>query len=356
MSPPPEPPRLLVSSRAGRVRRGGAVRLKRGVYAVAPDDWARAAAALAGLHDSALGRQSAAWLLTGGRVSLPAPVDVVTPPGSQSRAPGAHEEPLCDGEVCEVAGLRVTAPLRTALDIARFLPRRRALPCQDALTNTGCVRLAEIAAAVAALRRVRGVVIARSLVGEIEPRAESVRETWLRLAIVDGGLPRPQAQLRVLGEGGAFLGWADLGYARLRLLVEYLGQAAHARALDADAARGRLLAEEGYAVVPFTNADLRNALAVPALVEGAARRQYDALGLRGPLWVPEPGAAGELAPALATRTARAATPTGSGADPSPVTAGPRRAARLAARPPPRLTLWRPTPAEADVVAPDPRRG
>ncbi len=286
LEPSPALP-ILLSTRSARVRRVSAVRLKRGVYTLASSDLARAAAALHGLHDAALSRQAAAWLLTGGRVGLPREVEVVTPPGSRSRLAGAHEGSLLPGEVFEVAGLRTTSPLRTALDVARLLPRRPALSSLDALTNTGCVGLAQIEDAVSRLRGGRGVVQARARIPEIEPRSESVRETWLRLVMVDGGLPRPRAQLRIMGEGATFLGWADLGYARLRLLLEYLGQQAHAGRLASDAARTKLLGDEGFLIVPFTNVDLRQEQELPGLVRRAAQRQYDALRLRGPLWVPD---------------------------------------------------------------------
>lgn len=75
------------------------MRLRRGVYSLDPDDLARASAALHGLHDAALGRQAAVWLLTGGRVRLPTVVDLITPPGTRSRQAGAHEERLGGGDV-----------------------------------------------------------------------------------------------------------------------------------------------------------------------------------------------------------------------------------------------------------------
>lgn len=279
---------LLVSTRAARVRRRrGVVRAGRGVYVPQATDLARAAAAVHGLHDAALGRQAAVWLLTGGRVRLPGRVDVVTPPGTRSRRSGAHREPLSDGDVVEVAGLRVTSPLRTALDVARLLPRREALVCLDALTNTGVLRLEDIEEALAALRRVPGVVRARRLLPEVEPRSESGQETVTRLVLVDGGLPRPAAQVKAAGSRRAFLGWADLAYRRLRLLIEYLGEAAHRDSGLDDAVRTRALEDEGYAVVPVVASDLRRPQLLLAEVQRRAARQYVALGVTGPLWVAE---------------------------------------------------------------------
>jgi len=287
---------LVTSSRRARARRKALVRLRRGVYVLDPADDSRARAALHARPSAALCRQAAVWALTGGRVPLPPVVELVTPPGSQARHTGAHREQLSEAEVCQVAGLRVTAPLRTGLDVARYLPPSEALQCLDALTNTCCLSVEDLGAGIRALHRVRGAVQARRLIQDVEPRSESVRETWLRLQLVGAGLPRPRAQLKVTDRDGEFLAWADLGYERLRLVLEYLGRSAHMAYLERDAERVKLLGGEGWRVLPFTNRDFWQPERITAQIEEAARQQYAALRLTGPLWVPEWDAAESRVP------------------------------------------------------------
>ncbi len=83
----------------------------------------------------------------------------------------------------ELDGLRVTTPLRTALDLGCSLPAHVALGAMDALMRrhgfTHDMRLL-----LRRYRRRRGVVQLRQLVAAVDPRAESQPESWLRWFIV----------------------------------------------------------------------------------------------------------------------------------------------------------------------------
>ena len=55
----------------------------------------------------------------------------------------------------------------------------------------------------------------------IDAGAQSPRESWLRMVLVDAGLPRPQTQIRVSDVyQTAFI---DMGWEELRIGVEYNG-------------------------------------------------------------------------------------------------------------------------------------
>ena len=101
---------------------------------------------------------------------------------------------LPPSEVMEVAGLRMTVPVRTASDLLRRLHRPYALAAADGLAHAGLVTPAQVEAYVCKLHRYPGVVQARELAVLIEPRAESAGESWQRLRLIDAGFPRPEPQ------------------------------------------------------------------------------------------------------------------------------------------------------------------
>ena len=55
-----------------------------------------------------------------------------------------------------------------------------------------------------------GVRRARELLSLLDPRAESPMESYLRLLLIDAGLPRPEANANVCNADGEFLARADL--------------------------------------------------------------------------------------------------------------------------------------------------
>jgi hypothetical protein len=216
-----------------RLLRVGVVRrLLHGVYAEGDnhDPWVlhRAALALAP-RGSALADLSAAAALAP-ILDIPDVPRVLVPIGSTHRPEGVavRRARLPERHVVEVRGLRVTAGPRTAADVARIGRRVESLVAVDAvLHSTG----SSIQSALQALtdsgsRRHRRTGTCRLL--DAEPRSESPGETRLRLVLVDGGLPRPEAQVPVRDDLGGWLARADLGWPEAQLAAEYLG-AVHLR-------------------------------------------------------------------------------------------------------------------------------
>ncbi len=93
----------------------------------------------------------------------------------------------------------------------------------------------------------------RQLVPLVRGDAESQRESWVRLAIVDHGLPEPVAQFWVT-EGGRPVFRLDLAYPRARTAVEYDGEEWHSSEADRarDLRRRAWLEERGWTVVVLT--------------------------------------------------------------------------------------------------------
>jgi hypothetical protein len=210
----------------------------RGVYldTRVPDDLTSRAACLK-LRlpaEAVVGRVTAAWLWgIDGRSpdqrGEPPLVECIVPPGRQPlRRPGVRSYVArIGGEVCEVGGIPATTPLRTALDGLRWLPPHMGLAIADALAAAGLVTRDDLVARAAESPGVRGIARARRLAALVEPRTESVGESWLRLRIVDAGFPRPTVQIEVVDADGRCLYRLDMGWEDELVAVEYDGEEYH---------------------------------------------------------------------------------------------------------------------------------
>lgn len=250
------------------LRRGLAVRVFRGVYRDARCEPGPALLARAlGLvlpEDAVISGHTAAWLHGHGPSSARDHVpEAVVPRGCcipRRRGLRVREALVPDREVSVVAGLRVTSPARTVLDVARRPgDLTEAVVVADALLQRGRCTRAELAEGLTGMRRWRGVAQARAVVEHAEPLAESPGETRLRMALVLGGLPRPEAQLRVTRPDGSFAARCDLAYPDVRLLLEYDGVEVHGPdQLAADLTRQNLLFDLGWHLRRFTGFHVRH--------------------------------------------------------------------------------------------------
>ena len=133
---------------------------------------------------------------------------------------------LNDFDVVEIEGVRVTSPLRTALDLGRLLWRFDALAALDGFLRIG-VAHAVMLAELERFKGYRGVIQLRSLVPIADGRSESPGESALRLHWYDAGLPRPELQWWVYdGEVARYR--LDLALPEIRYAVEYDGAQHHA--------------------------------------------------------------------------------------------------------------------------------
>ena len=150
----------------------------------------------------------------------------------------------------EIGGVRVTTPLRTAMDLGCKLSRRKALAAMDALMRAYGFTHADMRRLLPRYFRRRGVVQLRELVALVDPRAESSGESWTRLEIHDRGLPSPDVQhwVRVAGVPTYRL---DLAYPHAKVAVEYDGEEFHTseEARAADRKRRTWLRDHGWTVI-----------------------------------------------------------------------------------------------------------
>ena len=156
-------------------------------------------------------------------------------------------------DVMTIDGLRVTTPLRTALDLGCRLARRDAFAAMNALARAQRFDRRDAMRTLPRYRRRRGVVQLKQLVPHLEPRVESWRESWVLLEIIDFGLPTPEPQHEIVVDGRV-LYRLDFAYPHAKVAVEYDGEEFHTSDEDrlADERRRNWLRERGWTVIVVT--------------------------------------------------------------------------------------------------------
>ncbi|KDE99558.1 hypothetical protein Y900_011550 [Mycolicibacterium aromaticivorans JS19b1 = JCM 16368] len=144
--------------------------------------------------------------------------------GERRRQPGliVRMDRVGDDEVTTVGGLPVTSVARTAFDIGRYQKRTTALARLDALMRVAPICSESVELIMKHYGPVRGVRQLRELLPLIDAGAASPKESWLRLLLIDGGLPRPETQIPVFDDGVP-IAYLDMGYRDLKLAFEYDG-------------------------------------------------------------------------------------------------------------------------------------
>ncbi|MFS0896693.1 hypothetical protein [Mycolicibacterium litorale] len=130
---------------------------------------------------------------------------------------------VADDEVVTLDGLPVATRARTAFDMGRYLKRAAAMGRLDALMRAAPFERSEVTALMDRYGPVRGVRQLRQLLPLIDPGAESLKESWLRLLLIDDGFPIPETQIPIVDETGEAFAFVDMGWRQLRLAVEYDG-------------------------------------------------------------------------------------------------------------------------------------
>ncbi len=227
------------SELAAFVRAGVLRRVFMGVYvdSAVPDTQLSRAQALAKVlsPDAVVTDESAAWVHM---VDLDPPgALVVAPPvrafnvkrGGRVRVNGTEggERFLTQDDVWVVNGIRVTSPLRTALDLARLRSRDQAMASLDALARTGSFTVEELLAEIVRFRGMRGVVQLRDLAPLTDRRAGSPPESIVRLRCLDFGFPPLEPQVEVRNQLTGEIAFLDLANRELRHAIEYDGRFWH---------------------------------------------------------------------------------------------------------------------------------
>lgn len=157
---------------------------------------------------------------------------------------GVGETQLCDG-------LAVTTPERTAFDIGRRGAVRSAVVRLDALARATGFKVDDVVRITKAHPCTPGLRRLEAALDLVDPGAQSPRESYLRLFLIDAGLPRPQTQIPVFGADGLPVAYLDLGWPRSMVAVEYDGDQHRSdrRQYVKDIRRMEMLEELGWTVV-----------------------------------------------------------------------------------------------------------
>lgn len=162
-----------------------------------------------------------------------------------------------DDEFQVVDGIPVTTPARTALDLACWYPSVDSVAAIDALARATEVKATDVEMLVRRYGARRGIRRAHKALDLVDPGAQSPRETWLRLLIVDAGMPRPETQIPVHDEVGDVIAYLDMGWKALKVAVEYDGDQHRSdrRQYKWDIRRLEILERLGWIVVRVTAGD-----------------------------------------------------------------------------------------------------
>lgn len=224
--------------------------------------WSRRRAVIAGAAAAAL--HGARW------IDDDTPVELILENGRPPKGLIVRNETLADAEVTRVAGLPVTTVCRTAFDLARHLPRDPAIARLDALKRANPFSSEDVEALASRHPGARGLRRLRQALPLLDPGGASPRETWLRLLIIDAGLPTPTTQIPVHDTRG-LVAVLDMGWEEFKVAAEYDGDQHRSdrRQYVWDQRRDRLVSCQRWHVVKVIKED--RPAEVVSRIDGALR-------------------------------------------------------------------------------------
>jgi len=213
-------------------RLGAVARVARGVYAVAAVTASATPWIVTRAHDVVLSRLSAAaWW----GVDLPkAPVLMhVTASRNRGRRKDAidgvrlHRADLRPHHVLWHRGVRVTSPLRTALDIARHESLEEAVAIVDAFFRARLLRYDDFQQA-AALSAGPGRLRIQTVASLVDPDSGSILESLARVLLWRNGMLPPESQYPLVHPATGWRGRLDFAWPELCVALECDGYEWHA--------------------------------------------------------------------------------------------------------------------------------
>jgi hypothetical protein len=196
-------------------------------------------------------------------------IDLMTRPSMSAvtltRAPGdrgsrstrndvrIHIAKLPAEQVTSIYAVPVTTPARTVLDLARTLPFMHGVVAADSALHAGKANRDDLDAVAATCAGWPGSDRAARVLRFSDIRAESPLESCARVIFAEHGLPPPELQVEIFGNG--FIGRVDFLWPQYGTIAEADGLKKYEKTpnLATDQLeRDQLLREAGYKVVHFT--------------------------------------------------------------------------------------------------------
>ena len=176
--------------------------------------WSRRRAVVAGVAASAL--HGARW------VDADVPVELIARNARCQRGLVVRNETLVDDEITYVARLPVTTPARTAYDLGRHLPTGSSDRTNRCVMRATPFSVEEVVLLAKRHPGARGLRRLRVALPYVDGGAASPKETWLRLLLIDAGLPPPTTQIPVF-DGYRTVAFLDMGWEEFKVAAEYDG-------------------------------------------------------------------------------------------------------------------------------------
>jgi hypothetical protein len=200
--------------------------------------------------------------------------------GQRRRFVHVHAAPLVGSDVVTLNGVAVTSAARTVLDLARTVSFHQAVSAGDRALALG-LDPSELRESLSRMRSRPGVRAAHRTCALLDPRSESVGESFSRVRFVEQGIPAPMLQYEVYDENGCLLARCDFGWEQQRTLGEFDGKIKYDRLLRpgqtagdvvyAEKIREDALRDRGWQVVRWTWADLER----PEVIRDRLLRAFD---------------------------------------------------------------------------------
>ena len=132
---------------------------------------------------------------------------------------------LRDEDYSKVIRMPVSGPERTWLDLASLLTLRELVAAGDFLVRRGAplTTIDVLRDAFARYPGRPGRPLIRAALPLLDAGAESPRESWLRIMLIEAGFPAFETNQNIVDENGNFVARVDLVSRRHRIVVEYEG-------------------------------------------------------------------------------------------------------------------------------------
>lgn len=205
--------------------------------------WAKRHAIVAGFSAAAL--HGSKW------VDITRPVELIHDNRHRQQGIQTRGDRLQEDEIEIVVDVPVTCPARTALDLGCWYPIESAVAAIDALARAKDVKPADVDVIAQRYSGRRGIARARQAVDLFDAGSQSPKESWLRLLLIQAGLPRPQTQIAIRDEFGDAIAYLDMGWEAAKVAVEYDGEQHRTdrRQYSRDVRRLEMLERRGWIVI-----------------------------------------------------------------------------------------------------------